>query len=363
MRILISAPSLDVKRNVSGVSSVVRELRRTLGDQIEFRHLEVGSEQIGGSVRRQVKSLAKLVPALSQIIWGEYDAFHSNTALNPKSVLRDMLLIVAARARRRPVVLHLHGGRFLHDRSNRLMNAGASMLFRMSARIVTLSGSERRQLAAQFPRYAVKMRFVLNGVDLARAHATQREAGGTRTLNVVFAGRFVVDKGLRTVLRVARWLSDIQFAFFGDGPLRDEVATAAASSSAITFGGIYAPEESIEVLARFDVILLPSLSGEGMPMVIAEAMAVGVIPVCTPIASLPEMIADGVNGFLVRPGSSEAVAAVLTHLRDRPDERRRISANARAFAESHFDATRNFLAMADIYWDVVQTTRPRSRSL
>jgi glycosyltransferase involved in cell wall biosynthesis len=71
---------------------------------------------------------------------------------------------------------------------------------------------------------------------------------------------------------------------------------------------------------RMDLFVLPSLFGEGLPMVVLEAMAAGVPVVATRVEGVPEAIRDGVDGLLVEPSDplslSQAVADVVTGAAD-----------------------------------------------
>lgn len=68
-------------------------------------------------------------------------------------------------------------------------------------------------------------------------------------------------------------------------------------------------------LDRMDIFVLPSLFGEGLPMVVLEAMAAGVPVVATRVEGVPEVIRDGRDGLLAEPGDAatlaEAVARIL----------------------------------------------------
>jgi glycosyltransferase involved in cell wall biosynthesis len=64
-------------------------------------------------------------------------------------------------------------------------------------------------------------------------------------------------------------------------------------------------------LQRFDLFVLPSLFGEGLPMVVLEAMAAGVPVVGTRVEGVPEAIRDGLDGALAAPGDSEDLARAM----------------------------------------------------
>ncbi len=64
-------------------------------------------------------------------------------------------------------------------------------------------------------------------------------------------------------------------------------------------------------LARMDLFVLPSLFGEGLPMVILEAMAAGVPIVGTRVEGVPEAIRDGQDGLIAIPGDPQDLARVI----------------------------------------------------
>lgn len=67
-------------------------------------------------------------------------------------------------------------------------------------------------------------------------------------------------------------------------------------------------------LSEMDALVLPSLFGEGLPMVVLEAMAAGVPVVATRVEGVPEAIRDGADGLMVPPGDAPALAAALERL-------------------------------------------------
>jgi glycosyltransferase involved in cell wall biosynthesis len=64
-------------------------------------------------------------------------------------------------------------------------------------------------------------------------------------------------------------------------------------------------------LARMDLLVLPSLFGEGLPMVVLEAMAAGVPVIATRVEGVPEAIDDGLHGLLAHPGDPRDLASCL----------------------------------------------------
>lgn len=67
-------------------------------------------------------------------------------------------------------------------------------------------------------------------------------------------------------------------------------------------------------LGSLDALVLPSLYGEGLPMVVLEAMSAGLPVVATRVEGTPEAITHGVEGVLAEPGDPESLAAAITSL-------------------------------------------------
>ena len=88
---------------------------------------------------------------------------------------------------------------------------------------------------------------------------------------------------------------------------------------------------------------------DGIPNVLAEAMACGVPVVTTPISGIPELIEDGVNGLLVPCDVPEALADALTRLRDTPELVDRISRAGRRSVLREFDGEQLATTMLNLF--------------
>lgn len=73
------------------------------------------------------------------------------------------------------------------------------------------------------------------------------------------------------------------------------------------------------ILSQCNLMILPSLFGEGLPMVILEAMSLGVPVIASKIEGVPEIIEDGVNGFLVSPGNVEQLSNKIIRVMSDPE--------------------------------------------
>jgi len=188
-------------------------------------------------------------------------------------------------------------------------------------RVVVVSRQLLDQAAAD--RRAARTVYITNGVD---AEGTQRAAesqpGIARTpgtFTVCFAGRLVPVKRVDLLIRTAALLERrspgaFRFLIAGDGPLLDELraqADAAGVAGCCHFLGFRS--DVLSVIAQADALLLTS-DREGMPMVVLEALALGVPVVSHAVGAVIDIISQPSLGRLVESQDPEAYARALQEL-------------------------------------------------
>ncbi len=114
----------------------------------------------------------------------------------------------------------------------------------------------------------------------------------------------------------------------GDGPGRAEVETLFARHSA-RFTGALMPEEMPALYAAHDILVWPAIR-EAFGFVFLEAQAAGLAIVGGDTFGVPDVVADGISGFLAPEGDAEAFATALARLLDTPGLSARMGAAARA---------------------------------
>jgi glycosyltransferase involved in cell wall biosynthesis len=105
-----------------------------------------------------------------------------------------------------------------------------------------------------------------------------------------------------------------RFVIAGGGPLRESLETQARAlgiAGRVSFLGHR--NDIPDVVSAFDISVLPSVT-EGLPLALLEALATGNPIVCTRVGGCPEIVDDGVNGFLVPPRDSAALADRILQL-------------------------------------------------
>ena len=190
------------------------------------------------------------------------------------------------------------------------------------------------------------------GIDLGRWPFRERRPEAPGSLRMVSVGRLVEKKGIAQVLRALRLLSDrgvrAEYRVFGDGPLREPLATLSAElglSARVSFEGRRGQEGVREGLERADVLVAASVTAadgdeEGIPNVLKEAMASGMPVVATRHAGIPELVEDGVSGWLVPERDEAALADALARLAAEPERWPAMGRAGRAMVERDYDIHR-----------------------
>ena len=106
----------------------------------------------------------------------------------------------------------------------------------------------------------------------------------------------------------------------GGGPVDQYRAMAAELGIAnrVTFTGWVSQSRARALMVESDALILPAYD-EGLPLVILEALASGTPVICTPVGSIPEVLADRCTSLFVTPGDEEGIARAIATLIDHPD--------------------------------------------
>jgi len=150
------------------------------------------------------------------------------------------------------------------------------------------------------------------------------------------------EQFLAAAAEIHRQMPDVHFLLVGDGPLRDELLAAAARlglGDRLIMTGRVAPEAVPDCIQAMDVVVHTSLR-EGIARVLPQAGAVGKPVVTFAMDGAPEVIRDGVSGYLVPALDTARIAErTLDLLRD-AERRRTFGEAGRAFAAEHFSVER-----------------------
>lgn len=218
--------------------------------------------------------------------------------------------------------------------------AGHGRLMRRATRIVAVAEAVRREVVESFRIPSGRVITIPNAVDPRRMNPTRGRDATRRALGIPLTSPVILSLGALTwekdpVAHVeigARVLSrrpEAIHVIVGDGPLRTEVE--AAIQERRLNGRIQllpARADVPDLLAMSDVLLLASRT-EGMPGCVIEAGMMGLPVAAYAIAGLPDVVVDGVTGFLIAAGDIHGMAAHIVELFEDPKVSRAMGEAAR----------------------------------
>jgi phosphatidyl-myo-inositol alpha-mannosyltransferase len=243
----------------------------------------------------------------------DYELVHAHT---PRTAIVGRM---AARKAGVPFVYHVHSpaGR---DSTRRLINVLNSLIewhtVRNAERLVTVSPSLRQYMIAR-GFAADRVVCVPNGVPCIAGSVDRAAPVGTWTIGTValFRPRKGIEVLLEAVASLRSWGVDVRLrAVGGFETLAYETSVMALVERlglAKAIDWVDFTREINAELAKMDLFVLPSLFGEGLPMVVLEAMAMGVPVVASHVEGVPEAIAHRESGLLVEPASVSQLAAAI----------------------------------------------------
>ncbi len=244
-------------------------------------------------------------------------------------------------------------------------------LMRRVSKVIALNEAAKQSFVSRGKVKAENVVVVHNGVDtgffepdIDSRQAT--EAYGLEGKHVVlFVGRLARIKGVEHLLKAADIVvnrfgyRNMLFMLVGPpsfdatekpmtmGEVLNYIEQHQLEKNIILAGSL--PLEDLRILyAACDIFALPSLA-EGGPLVTLEAMASGKPVIGTKVGDMPHHIRDGWNGFLIDPANEQQLAEKMKYLIDNPEERKRMGANSRKYAEEEFDWSQVTERLLEIY--------------
>ena len=354
MDVIIVSPSLDSSKNVSGVSSVTRFIIENNPNH-NYIHFELGRKdgEKGGIYR--VGSLISGFRSLKQLLRMHPDAIvHYNFPLDKPGIIRDTPFMRAALKNGNRLVIHIHGGIYLTSESipfpfRQMLN----YVFSWHVPFITLSETEAETLRKRF--HAKHVVSLPNCVDLKDAQTFRRKyKEDSIPLTIGYLGRIAPTKGMDYLLQACCMLKESQIPFClkiaGAKELEGQYLPQFSNrlGNQFVYAGIVSGESKKAFLQSLDVFAMPTFF-EGLPMSLLECMSYGVVPVITPVGSIPTVVTEGQNGMFIKVKDAQSIVDAIAYLHTHRDRLEQMSQSARSYIYEHFDADSYIDKLNNIY--------------
>ena len=303
-------------------------------------------------IKRNANILWKIHRAVSS---GRISVMHLNCALTLTGAPRNFASAFLAKRAGVPCVLHLHGT-FRVPSGNSLMERFYRWAYRKmfdGASSVLALGEPSYDSIQELGDYEEKtVSLMRNFVDF-RELPDKRGPAKENRLKVVYSGALVESKGVHTLVEAAARLPDVVICMVGDGPEYSREMLVRHIHEVGVEDRIYiiGPIDNrgvVKILSEHDVFVLPSHT-EGFPYSVAEAMAVGLPVVASPVGAIPEMVDVSEGGYLVDHDDIDGYVDALAELRDDPSLRERMGRHNRDKALREYEYEEVIRQLCEVY--------------
>ena len=303
----------------------------------------------------------------------QVQAVYMQIAQSRWGLLRDCLYILIAKAARRPVVTHLHGGGYgdFYRSEPRLIRRIIRHALTHVDRMIVLSDALRENFSFMGKDFEARLRSVANPCPIPTGHSRSAPRGA---LKLLYLSNLVVEKGyldcVDAMVHVRRLLPDVSVKLtLAGAPVLSadhytDIADLVASlrkhirylglEENVEVAGVVIGDEKLRLLDEAHIMLLPTFyRNEGQPIALIEALASGVPFVATAWRGIRDLQDEDV-GLIVPAKSPVSIAEAVALLVRSPERYQRMSQNAIALS-ARYGQERHIDQMIGIFREVCET--------
>lgn len=349
MNIIILSPSLDTRINVSGISTVVKQIIETNNEQKYYHYLVGSSDQ-------QTNILLWFILLIKQIFFFPFklqkhniELAHINIPFDSKGVLRDSIFVFWCWLFKVKILLHIHGGKFLTFKcKNIFIKFLIRKILSCSNKVLTLSVLESIKLSEMYGDHSSIV--LSNSVSISNCTKINK------SIDIpifIYLGRIEKNKGIYELIeafKLAYPINRFKFLLCGNGPLKDTFVNECENifGNDFEYKGIVFGDKKNNVITISDYFLLPSYF-EGLPMALIETMAAGVIPIVTNVGSISDVVTENVNGFFVKKYDAIDLANKINYVVENKDQLLNLSLNAQNTINEKYNLKHYIVNLNKIY--------------
>lgn len=310
INILVTTPSINTKDNVSGIANLTRLLVEN-NREVKYTLFTAGKkDNETRGIKWLLKQFGVLLAFKKQTNKKAILFAHINMPLEKAAILRDTSFASICQFINKPYILHLRGGAYSKNKQTpRFLKNLIKKSLNKAIKIIVLGDEEKNFIIDYYNIEQTKITVLPNCVKVPEYK--QKTIDKNTRINILYLGRIDKNKGLEEIIQALSGLSkDINYSFniAGDGPDKDWfiVACKTKLKNKFIYKGIVYGKAKEKLLAESHIFLLPSYF-EGLPNALLEAMSYGVVPIVTPVGSIPEVVKHKENGILVDKKNSTEI--------------------------------------------------------
>lgn len=335
MRVYFNTPSATLQ---GGPPTHLPLLENELRNLVEIVPFQYGRKSDTESFAAKfIGRLADLLRLHRQLKQCRPDLIHHNSAFDAVAFLRDAPLALLAKHHNVPLFIKFHGSfRKSFGPMNLVHATCRQIILKDSAAMGVLSVAEREEFISQWPWVERKLSVVKNVINDELFSVKRRES---RSGSILFVSRFFRKKGMFDLLdaipQVLTIFPDTVFIFIGGGEASNQfnhdVDQKGLRKSVQWFDHMENEKIHSFYVSAWALVFASHLP-EGMPMVVAEAMAAGVPVITTPTRFARSYLNEPDNCLFTEVGSSSSIAEKIVYLMRQPKLRSAMSGRNQVLA-------------------------------
>ena len=309
--------------------------------------------------KRQVSSFFSAATLIKDK--GPYDIIHCN--YGPNGIMALMLKEITGL--KGTLVTSFHGydiSKYIHKHGENVYDR----LFKKSKLLLVVSNEIKKRL---IELGCDKKNIVLHysGIDTTKISFNPPALREGKKVRIISVGHFIEKKGFEYALHaVAKLRKDgyrFSYTIIGSGRLGlkyIDLTKKLGIENEVIFHDPVPNSKIIHFLENSDILLTPSVTArggnkEGIPNIIKEAMAVGLPVISTFYGGIPELVRDGVSGFLVSERDPEALYEKLSFLIQNPKKWFEMGKAGRTTVENNFNIHKLNDSLVNIYEQLLES--------
>lgn len=353
MHIIITSPSLDTNKNVSGISSITQFIIHNCKEH-KFIHFQLGKRD---EERRNLLWFLRILKSYIQwiriLLENKNTLVHFNFSFSKPAIIRDSPLIVMAKIFSSRTIIHLHGGEYLLNKEMpRWMKFVLKLVLDDSTSKIVLSSLELERVRSLL---GLRNLVVLpNCVELSDAFLFKRNYEQPIGLKLLFLGRISEQKGIEYIYLALQSLKSrgVSFTFTIAGKGEEEELYVPKFRELLgenfEFKGVVSGQEKVNLLKESNVFLLPSFF-EGLPMALLESMSFGLVPITTNVGSINNLVKNEFNGIFVEKYSATDIEMAIEKIHTDTNYMALLSRNARQHIFDNYNPQEYIRSLNQIY--------------
>lgn len=362
LRVMMIGPGSGI---IGGISTLVEIIRPEINNTVKLYYFPTVSN-------RPIKKSGKFTLQNLKIAGEQFIRFfHAVRRFHPQLLhlhtsqglawVKDTAYILFGKIMRCKVIVHLHAADYdeLYTRQNALVKIYTRWIFARVDGVIAVSDLWKKQLER-----IVSSQKVYSFKNCIKIESPSEYLGSSDGhVNALFLGSIGPRKGAFDLIEAAAMVDQpdddfhIWLAGYEERPGDLQIAQKRIDELGLQrcceLVGVVKGQQKMDLLHRMDLFLLPS-HNEGLPMAILEAMAAGKPVISCPVGGISEIVLDGINGFLVPPGDTQALAEKIKLLAREKELRRQMGEKSLQIVEQELTVDAYVRRLTSLYEELIR---------